>query len=152
MLDESIVRKYTKRWIVEKAISEQIEFFHLNLVSSSMVIKVDFDFTMSILTHNLFRIFALDLGRYSHLSDQKLFDKFLRNSADITIEKDKVGNVITQSILALAIANYFTNETIPKEVLREAMLSKVPAKLHDMNNKAYDLGYKYAKEADNRSK
>lgn len=70
----------------------------------------------------------------------------------ITIAKDEVGNVITQSILALAIANYFTNETIPKEVLREAMLSKVPAKLHDMNNKAYDLGYKYAKEADNRSK
>ncbi len=47
---ELIVRKYTKRWIVEKAISEQIEFFHLNLVSSSMVIKVDFDLTMSILT------------------------------------------------------------------------------------------------------
>lgn len=87
---ESIVRKYTKRWIVEKAISEQIEFFHLNLVSSSMVIKVDFDFTMSILTHNLFRIFALDLGRYSHLSDQKLFDKFLRNSADIAIKNDKI--------------------------------------------------------------
>ena len=30
---EKIVRKYTKRWIVEKAISEQIDFFHLNLVS-----------------------------------------------------------------------------------------------------------------------
>lgn len=68
----------------------------------------------------------------------------------ITIAKEEVGNVITQSILALAIANYFTNETIPKEVLRTAMLSKVPAKLHDMNNKAFDLGYKYAKEADNR--
>ena len=37
---EKLVRKYTKRWIVEKAISEQIDFFHLNLVSSSMVIKV----------------------------------------------------------------------------------------------------------------
>lgn len=70
----------------------------------------------------------------------------------ITIAKEEVGNVITQSILALAIANYFTNETIPIEVLREAMLSKVPAKLHDINNKAYDLGYKYAREADNRKK
>ena len=68
----------------------------------------------------------------------------------ITIAKEEVGNVITQSILALAIANYFTGETIPKEVLRTTMLSKIPSKLHDMNNKAYDLGYKYAKEADNR--
>ncbi len=87
---EKIVRKYTKRWIVEKAISEQIEFFHLNLVSSSMVIKVDFDFTMSILTHNLFRLFALDLERYSHISDQTLFDKFLLNSADIQIDNHMI--------------------------------------------------------------
>ena len=47
---EKIVRKYAKRWLVEKVISEQIEFFHLNKVSSSKVIKVDFDLTMSILS------------------------------------------------------------------------------------------------------
>ncbi|MFK2823989.1 2-oxoacid:acceptor oxidoreductase family protein [Arcobacter sp. YIC-80] len=66
----------------------------------------------------------------------------------ITIAKEEVGNVITQSVLALAMANYFTGETIPKEKLRETMLSKVPAKVHDINNKAYDLGYKYAQEAE----
>jgi len=66
----------------------------------------------------------------------------------ITIAKEEVGNVITQSVLALAMANYFTGETIPAEKLRETMLSKVPAKVHDINNKAYDLGYKYAKEAE----
>ncbi|MBI9039595.1 MAG: transposase, partial [Bacteroidales bacterium] len=88
--DEKIVRKYSKRWIVEKAISEQIDFFHLNLVSSSMVIKVDFDLTMSILTHNIFRLFALDLERYSHISDQSLFDKFILNSADVEIENEKI--------------------------------------------------------------
>lgn len=87
---EKIVRKYTKRWIVEKAISEQIEFFHLNLVSSSMVIKVDFDLTMSILTHNIFRLLASDLERYSHISDQSLFDKFILNSADVEIENEKI--------------------------------------------------------------
>ena len=85
-----MVRKYAKRWIVEKAISEQIDFFHLNLVSSSMVIKVDFDLTMSILTHNLFRLMALDLERYSHIADQTLYEKFLDNSADIEIENDKI--------------------------------------------------------------
>mgnify|MGYP001183733469 FL=1 len=66
----------------------------------------------------------------------------------ITIAKEEVGNVITQSVLALAIANYFTGDTIPAEKLRETMLSKVPAKVHDINNKAFDLGYKYAKEAE----
>jgi len=88
---ESIVRKYTKRWIVEKTISEQISFFHLNNVSSSMVIKVDFDLTMSILTHNLYRLFARDLNRYSHLSDQSIYEKFIENGADI-----KIGNELIE--------------------------------------------------------
>jgi hypothetical protein len=55
-----------------------------------MVNKVDFDLTMSILTHNLIRLFALDLERYLHISDQSLFDKFLLNTADIEIENDKI--------------------------------------------------------------
>ena len=83
---EQIVRKYARRWIVEKSISEQISFFHLNLVSSSMVIKVDFDLTMSIVTHNLFRLFASDTDRYAHNSDQTIYDKFLENSG-ISVSK-----------------------------------------------------------------
>lgn len=87
---ENMVRKYTKRWIVEKAISEQIEFFHLNSVSSSMVIKVDFDLTMSIVTHNLFRLFARGLKRYAHFSDISIYEKFISNSAEISIENDEI--------------------------------------------------------------
>ena len=82
---EQIIRKYARRWLVEKTISEQIDFFHLNLVSSSMVIKVDFDLTISILAHNLYRLFALQLGRYANLSAQSLYDKFVLNGADIEI-------------------------------------------------------------------
>ena len=82
---EQIIRKYSRRWIVEKTISEQIDFFHLNLVSSSMVIKVDFDLTMSILAHNLYRLFAKELGRYSNNTAQTLYDKFVLNGADIEI-------------------------------------------------------------------
>ncbi len=69
----------------------------------------------------------------------------------ITIAKEEIGNVITQSVLALAMANYFTGETVANEVLRKTMLSKVPAKVHDINNKAFDLGLKYAEEANKAS-
>ena len=87
---EQIVRKYTRRWIVEKAIHEQIEFFHLNNVSSSMVIKVDFDLTMSILTHNIHRLLAKDLDRYNNLSSLSLYEKFTKNAADIEIADKQV--------------------------------------------------------------
>jgi len=64
----------------------------------------------------------------------------------ITIAKEEVGNVITQSVVALAIANEFT-KAIDEDVLIETMLSKVPAKVHEANKKAYELGKKYAQEA-----
>ncbi|MBU0721549.1 2-oxoacid:acceptor oxidoreductase family protein [bacterium] len=64
----------------------------------------------------------------------------------ITIAKEEVGNVITQSVVALAIANTM-QKAIDKDALVETMLSKVPAKVHAANLKAYELGEKYAKEA-----
>ena len=64
----------------------------------------------------------------------------------ITIAKEEVGNVITQSVVALAIANTLM-DAIDKQVLIDTMLSKVPKKVHEVNLKAYELGEKYAKEA-----
>ncbi|SFV60868.1 2-oxoglutarate oxidoreductase, gamma subunit [hydrothermal vent metagenome] len=61
----------------------------------------------------------------------------------ITIAKEEVGNVITQSVVALAIANTYT-KALDEELLVETMLSKVPAKVHEVNKVAYELGKKYA--------
>jgi len=87
---ETVVRKYARRWLVEKQISEQIEFFHLNKVSSAMVIKVDFDLTMTILAHNLYRIFAKELERYSSMSDHRIYEKFIANNGRVTIDNHKI--------------------------------------------------------------
>ena len=64
----------------------------------------------------------------------------------ITIAKEEVGNVITQSVVALAIANTYT-KALDENLLVETMLSKVPKKVHELNLKAYELGKKYATEA-----
>jgi len=61
----------------------------------------------------------------------------------ITLAKEEVGNVITQSVIALGIANCFTN-AIDKDLLEDVMLSKVPAKVHEINKKAYEVGYREA--------
>lgn len=87
---QEIVRKYARRWLIEKGISEQIEFFHLNRVTSSMVIKVDFDLTMTILAHNLYRIFALELERYSSFTAERIYEKFIVNNGSIDIAGDHI--------------------------------------------------------------
>jgi IS30 family transposase len=113
---EQLIRKYTRRWIVEKAISEQIEFFHLNNVSSSMVIKVDFDLTMSILTHNIYRLFALEMERYENMSVQSLYEKFVKNAADIEIDRDTVHVALKKKRnlpLVLEKTNLYPNQRYP---------------------------------------
>jgi len=64
----------------------------------------------------------------------------------ITIAKEEVGNVVTQSVVALAITVSMT-KCVDRELVIETMKSKVPAKVLDLNLKAYDLGEKYAKTA-----
>ena len=85
-----IIRKYARRWLVEKTISEQTHFFHLNRLSSSMVIKVDFDLTMTILAHNLYRLLALDLPGFTNSSAQTLYNKFVNNSSNVTVNNEEV--------------------------------------------------------------
>lgn len=113
---EEIIRKYSRRWLVEKLIANQTDFFHLNRVSSSMVIKVDFDLTMTILAHNLYRLLAMDLNRYSHMADIRLFEKFISNSGEIEI-KDEIIEVKLKkkrNLPALLMAmNKYQNIRIP---------------------------------------
>jgi transposase len=87
---EVVVRKYARRWLIEKTISDNIYFFHLNKVSSSMVIKVDFDLAMSVLAYNLYRLLAMDLEGYGKNSPGTIYDKFVRNSGTVEIDLDTI--------------------------------------------------------------
>lgn len=61
----------------------------------------------------------------------------------ISIAKDEVGNVITQSVVALGIAVALTG-VMDLELVKDKMLSSVPAKTKEINAKAYDFGVKAA--------
>ena len=88
--NETIIRKYARRWLVEQEIDEHLQFFHLNRLSSSMVIKVDFDLTMSILAHNLYRLLAADLPGFNHSNAVSLFEKFMDNGGQLRIDESAV--------------------------------------------------------------
>lgn len=85
-----IVRQYGKRWNVEKGISEQIEFFHLNSLSSSIVVKVDFDLTMSITAHNIYRLIAQELNGFENEAAFSLYNKFFSNGGQFKITPTEI--------------------------------------------------------------
>lgn len=81
-----IVRKYARRWLVEQEIAEQIAFFHLNQLGSSIVIKVDFDLTMTLLAHNLYRMLAAKLRGFECCTVGTIHRDFLDNEATVIVK------------------------------------------------------------------
>jgi 2-oxoglutarate ferredoxin oxidoreductase subunit gamma len=63
----------------------------------------------------------------------------------VEIAKQEIGNIATQSTLALGIAVEMT-KCVKVDVLLESVLEKVPKKMKEANQKAFNLGIKYAKE------
>jgi hypothetical protein len=104
-----VIRRYSRRWLVENDISEQIHFFHLNRNSSGIVVKVDFDLAMTITAHNLYRLMALQLPGYTHKRAQSLYDTFIKNNGDIEVG-DKVITVKMNRKRALPLLR----ESIPR--------------------------------------
>jgi hypothetical protein len=45
---------------------------------------------MSILAHNLYRLLALSLDRYEHMSDERIYKKFIVNNGEIAIEHNEI--------------------------------------------------------------
>jgi hypothetical protein len=85
-----VVKKYARRWLVEQEIAEQIVFFNLNNPSSSIVVKVDFDLTLSLLAHNLYRILANNLPGFEHCTAATINRKFLETGARIKINGNQI--------------------------------------------------------------
>ncbi len=84
-----LVKKYGRRWLVEQEIAEQIAFFHLNQLSSSIVVKVDFDLTLTLLAHNLYRSLAAKIKRHEKCTAQTLHRRFIEGRASIKISGKK---------------------------------------------------------------
>jgi 2-oxoglutarate ferredoxin oxidoreductase subunit gamma len=65
----------------------------------------------------------------------------------ITIAKEEVGNVVTQSVVALAITVTMAGAGMNRDQVFKTMIEKVPAKVVELNKKAFELGEKYATDA-----
>lgn len=86
-LEEAII-KYAKRWLIEQEISEQIEFYHLNRLNSSIVVKVDFDLTMSILADTIYKLFSVQIPGFANKKSDIIYRSFIKNYTEFKIDSE----------------------------------------------------------------
>ena len=114
--------------------------------------EIDFMLSVAQLSYNQFKsgvkkggIMVLEPNLVSP-SDEDRQNYKIYEIPIITIAKEEVGNVVTQSVVALAATVVFT-KCVDRDIVFETMISKVPKKVADLNTKAFELGEKYAIKA-----
>jgi hypothetical protein len=90
----ALVTRYAQRMLIENGISEAIQFFHLDALSSMVGLKVDFDLQITVMASTLYRLMADRIGReYDKAQAKTIFRNLLDVSATVRIEE--AGVVVT---------------------------------------------------------
>ena len=86
-----LVDRYARRMVIENAIAEAIDLFHMDALSAAVPMKVDLDLQLTLMASTLYRLLAVRLGNGRQESRARtLFRDFVKAAADITIEQDRV--------------------------------------------------------------
>jgi hypothetical protein len=87
----ALITRYAQRMLIENNISESIQFFHLDALSSMVGLKVDFDLQLTLMASSLYRLMAQRIGKeYERAQPKTIFRNLLDLSAKVEIETSRV--------------------------------------------------------------
>jgi hypothetical protein len=111
----TLVTRYAQRMLIENGISEAIQFFHLDALSSMIGMKVDFDLQITLMASALYRLLANRIGRaYQHATAKKIFRNLLNVSATVEVlEREVVVTVDKRAHNPYLVASQLTDEPTP---------------------------------------
>ena len=72
-----ILIEYARRWHIENKLSELVNFFNLNALSSPIMVRIHFDILWTIIADTLYHLFARDLKRFESELAPTIFRKFI---------------------------------------------------------------------------
>ncbi len=86
-----IIERYARRMLIENAIAEAIDFFHMDALSSKVPQKIDVDLQITLMASGLYRLLGRLLGgKLAEAKARTLFRKFVQASARIEILPDQI--------------------------------------------------------------
>ena len=86
-----LVDRYARRMLVENAIENAINFFHMDALSSTVPLRIDLDLQLTILASTLYQTLAKRLGpRYQIAKSRTLFSNFVDAPARISTSEKQV--------------------------------------------------------------
>jgi hypothetical protein len=87
---KALITRYAQRMLIENAISDAVRFFHMNALSSSVGLKVDFDMTLLVVASGLYRLLAERMRGYADAQARQVFRDLVAMPATITVTDQDV--------------------------------------------------------------
>lgn len=85
-----VLTRYAQRMLVENAISDAVRFFHMDALSSTVGMKVDFDMALLVIASGLYRLLARKMRGYADAKARSIFRDLLDTPADVQIDEQEV--------------------------------------------------------------
>jgi hypothetical protein len=85
-----LIIRYAKRMLIENGLADAVRFFHIDALSSSVGMKVDFDMALLVLASGLYRLMANRMRGYDDAQARQIFRDLIDMSADVAITKREV--------------------------------------------------------------
>jgi hypothetical protein len=85
-----LITRYAKRMLIENALADAVRFFHIDALSSSVGLKVDFDMALLVLASGLYRLIARRMRGYHDAQARQVFRDIVDMPADVAISQQEV--------------------------------------------------------------
>ena len=87
---ELLVGNYARRWRVENGIAAAVKFFHLNAMSSPILIKIHFDVIMTMIADTLYCRLAQQLRGFEDCDAPKIFRNFVKGGGTVEVRDGNI--------------------------------------------------------------
>ena len=87
---KAIITRYAKRMLIENALCDAVRFFHIDALSSSVGLKVDFDMALLVVASGLYRMMARRMRGYDDAQARQIFRDLIDMPADVAITEAEI--------------------------------------------------------------
>lgn len=85
-----LVQRYARRMLIENSIAENVDFFHLDALSSAVAFQVDLDVMLTLIANALYRQLGKQLTGFETAKPKQIFRRFLNTPARVTVSDTEV--------------------------------------------------------------
>jgi hypothetical protein len=110
-----LIDNYARRMLIENSISDGVDFFHMDALSSAVALKINCDLQLTLMASSLYRVLGTRIGgAYATAESRHIFRDFIEAAARVVISNDAVHvHLGKRAHDPLLLAAGFANTDVP---------------------------------------